>query len=312
MGQLGYLLTFQEPFNMRYLALIGVLILSIGCGRLDYIAFNNESIEEYKFDDWEDNQWDIDLTDPKYDIDESNIHHLILNSQGPEEATGTNIHAFYIGDLSTISKDTVIVYCHGQSAHMDIYWPRVKLLANCGGKNRFGVLEMDYRGFGLSDGTPTEEGMFHDVQACLDWLIGNGVADSNIVLYGFSLGTVPSTHLAAYSDVEVGKLILESPMASADNVAQESLLINFNTQYILDLTFNNADKIREVEQPFMWLHGTEDDYLKISNGEIIYRNYVGEWSIAYRVEGANHGHDGVPQTMGYEEYLEAVEDFIIK
>ena len=69
------------------------------------------------------------------------------------------IHAVYLGNIADIATDTIILYCHGNRDHLDFYWPRIKLLANVGGKNRYGVLAMDYRGFGLSEGPATEEGM---------------------------------------------------------------------------------------------------------------------------------------------------------
>ena len=55
------------------------------------------------------------------------------------------------------------------------------------------------------------------------------------------------------------KLILESPFASTDLLAQESTLIEVSASYITELEFDNSEKIKQVSQPFMWLHGTEDD-----------------------------------------------------
>jgi hypothetical protein len=60
----------------------------------------------------------------------------------------------------------------------------------------------------------------------------------------------------------------------------------------------------------MWMHGIEDDYVAITNGEAIISNYSGSDSTYIRVEGANHGQDGVPQTMGYQNYLNSVQVFI--
>ena len=296
----------------KLIALFSIAFVVSSCGRLDDIAYyNDNTIDQYYFDGWSE-EGEFVLNDPAYFIDNNMINEVVLSSQGPDESTATPIYAFYIGDLATIGSDTIIVYCHGQSAHMDAYWSRVKLLANCGGKNRFGVLEMDYRGFGLSEGKPSEKGMYADVQACLDWLKSMNVEASNAVMYGFSLGSVPATEMAANSDYKVSKLILESPMASADNIGQESLLINFNTHYIVDLEFNNAEKIKKIDQPFLWMHGTADDYLKISNGEIIYRNYDGAYGEVHKVEGARHGAGGVPETLGFDEYLKIVEEFIVR
>ncbi len=229
-----------------------------------------------------------------------------------DENEPISIYALYIGDLNTITSDTVIVYCHGQMDHMDFYWPRAKLLANCGGKNRYGILMMDFRGFGLSEGTSSEKGMFADVAACMDWLKEKNVPESHIIMYGFSLGTAAATHVTAYHSYKPSKLVLESPFASADNIAQESTAINFSANFLFELTFNNAEKIKDVDHDFLWIHGTEDDYIAISNGEIVYRNHSGDYKEAWRVEGAKHGEDGVPQTLGTEKYLEILNNFIIR
>jgi fermentation-respiration switch protein FrsA (DUF1100 family) len=83
-----------------------------------------------------------------------------------------------------------------------------------------------------------------------------------------------------------------------------------SASYITDLEFDNAEKIKLVDQPLMWMHGIEDDYVAITNGEAIISNYSGVDSTYIRVEGANHGQDGIPQTMGYQNYLNAVQEFI--
>ena len=97
------------------------------------------------------------------------VHLFTLDSQTPDESTPTKIYAQYLGDISRIATDTVILYCHGNYAHMDAYWQRAKILANVGGKHRFGVLMMDYRGFGLSEGAATEDGMI-SARSPLGWM----------------------------------------------------------------------------------------------------------------------------------------------
>ncbi len=286
-------------------ALTLALILSLfGCIKLNDIAFYNEPLSEYKLDDY---NFELDFRlDSAYSV--QNIHEVSFSS---EDYT---IAAIYIGDISDIQNDTVILYSHGQTRHIDHYWQRAKLLANCGGKERFGVLIYDYRGYGKSEGIPTEEGMYEDVRAAMNWLKSWGVPTQQIINYGYSLGSAPATDLMAFGmDGDYpNKLILESPFASTDLLAQESTLIEVSASYITELEFDNSEKIKQVSQPFMWLHGTDDDYVAITNGEAIIANYTGGDSTYIRVEGANHGQDGVPQTMGYETYLSAIEAFIIK
>ena len=287
---------------MRYIVFLIIVFGLTGCIKLNDIAFYNETITDYLLDDY---NTDLDFKlDSTYNV--QNIHEFSVNSNG------FDIAAIYIGELSDIDTDTIILYCHGQTRHMDHYWQRAKLLANCGGKERYGVLMFDYRGYGKSEGTPTEQGMYEDVRAAYQWLLNEGASSQRIIIYGFSLGSAPATDLAAYgmSNEFPIKLILESPFASTDFIAQESTLIEVSASYITELEFDNADKIKLVDQPLMWMHGIEDDYVAISNGEAIIANYSGVDSTYIRVEGANHGQDGVPQTMGYQNYLNAVQEFI--
>ena len=287
---------------MRYIVFLIIVFGLTGCIKLNDIAFYNEAITDYLLDDY---NTDLDFKlYSTYNV--QNIHEFSVNSNG------FDIAAIYIGELSDIDTDTIILYCHGQTRHMDHYWQRAKLLANCGGKERYGVLMFDYRGYGKSEGTPTEQGMYEDVRAAYQWLLNEGASSQRIIIYGFSLGSAPATDLAAYgmSNEFPVKLILESPFASTDFIAQESTLIEVSASYITDLEFDNAEKIKLVDQPLMWMHGIEDDYVAITNGEAIISNYSGSDSTYIRVEGANHGQDGVPKTMGYQNYLNAVQVFI--
>jgi len=56
----------------------------------------------------------------------------------------------------------------------------------------------------------------------------------------------------------------------------------------------------------------DDDYIAIENGEIIYNNYNGPYKEAHRIKGAKHGKEGVPETMGYDNYLDVVLKFLEK
>jgi len=287
---------------MKHFLLFSILIVFVSCMKLDDIAFYNDSLLEYQLDDYN-VELDFKLGS-SYDVD--NIHQFSLESED------FYISALYIGDFAQIDEDTIILYCHGQSLHMDHYWQRAKLLANCGSNQRFGVLMFDYRGYGMSEGNPTEEGMYKDVRAAYQWLLDNGSNSNKIIIYGFSLGSAPATDLAAFghNGEFPSKLILESPFASTNFIAQESTLIEVSASYITSLEFDNANKIKRVYSPFMWLHGTDDDYVAITNGEAIIANYPGSDSTYIRVEGALHGVNGVPQTMGYENYLKSIEKFI--
>lgn len=282
-----------------------------GCFRLDSNLFNPDpSITEYLLDAYpHPEDWDVTL-DASYGIPDSLVHLFTLGSKAPGEATATTIHALYIGEESRIATDTVILYCHGNYAHMDVYWQRAKALANVGGKNRFGVLMLDYRGFGLSEGTATEEGMYADVQACLDWLEAMGLTGDRLALYGFSLGSAAATELTAHPRTLVPHwLILEAPFASAEMMAQEGTGLAVPGSFFTNLKIDNAEEIQGVQQPLLWFHGIEDDFLSYDNhGLSVWNNYQGVQGVRVSVAGAGHG--DIVKTLGVEPYCQAVLDFL--
>jgi hypothetical protein len=288
---------------------IGFLLLFLtialtGC-RLDSFLFSPDVVTEYKFDAFEDEQRFV--LDTSYAISENLVELMTLES-GPEEDRAT-IYAAYIGDQSRISQDTIILYCHGNAGHLDYYWQRAKLLANAGGKNRFGVLFMDYRGYGKSTGEATEEGLYYDVDACMKWLKAQGLTDDRLVIYGFSMGTAPATELTAnLRTLKPSKLILEAPFASFDFMVQDIAKVSFPGSFYGNLKIDNSVEIQKVQQPFLWMHGIDDAYVGIHHGELVQENYQGTHKVMRRVPGAEHS--TIPIVMGFDIYMKLVADFI--
>ncbi|MGZ3920093.1 MAG: alpha/beta hydrolase [Bacteroidia bacterium] len=288
-----------------------LLSVLASCAKLDSNLYNNDNkIKEYKLDNYTGTQ-DFVL-DASYNIPASLINQLTLSSQADGESSATNIKAIYIGDVSKISSDTVILYCHGNKWHMDFYWQRAKLIAHLNGKNRYGVLMMDYRGYGLSEGKPTEKGMYADVNACMAWLKNKGLTNSRLIIYGFSMGTAPTCELSANPTILTpSKIILEAPFASAAVMVQDASQMNMPADYFTDLKIDNAEEIKKCNQPLLWLHGKADNFLNYkTHGQVVYDNHKGVYKTYYLVDGADHGE--VPAKMGFNEYLNVAGAFIRK
>lgn len=290
---------------------ICLAVLFVSCMKLDSNLFNNDNkITEYKLDDYNGEQ-DFVL-DASYTISQDKIHLFDLSSQTDQESSPTTIKALYIGDMSRIGADTVILYCHGNKWHMDFYWQRAKLMAHTNGKNNYGVMMMDYRGYGLSAGRPTEEGMYADVDACMKWLKEHGLTGDRLIIYGFSLGSAPSCELSANPrSLKPSKLILEAPFGSSAIMVQDASQLNMPAEYFTDIKIDNAEEIKKVDQPLLWIHGTNDNFLNYkTHGQVVYNNYKGSYKAKFMVEGADHGE--VPEKMGFETYLNTLGDFIRK
>lgn len=287
-----------------------IILLFSGCLSLDENLFNNAKLTEYRFDHY-DGEVDFHLNST-FDIPDSLIHLFTLSSRAENENSATTIYAVYIGDFSRIALDTVIMYCHGNKNHMDFYWPRAKLLANTGGKNRFGVMMIDYRGFGMSEGSSTEEGLYADVTASLKWLRDKGMTNDRLMMYGFSLGCAPATKMSAeYHYLKPSKLLLEAPFASPEVMIQDATGLAMPGAFFTSFTLNNAEEIKGVQQPFFWIHGEADDFLDINtHGQLVYDNYIGIYKEAHRIPGADHS--TIQTTMGIQPYMDAVLSFIVR
>jgi pimeloyl-ACP methyl ester carboxylesterase len=298
----------KNPVFMFFVVLLSALP---GCQRLDNNLYNlSDKITEYKLDRYTGEQ-DFVL-DASYAIPDSLITFLALASQASGEASPTSIKALYLGDISRIATDTIILYCHGNKWHMDFYWQRAKLLANTGYKNRFGVLMLDYRGFGLSEGEPTEDGMYADVDAAMRWLRDQGLTNNRFIFYGFSLGSAPAVELTAHPRTLVPKkLMLEAPFASAATLVADGSQLNMPASFVTNLEIDNAEEIKLVQQPLFWIHGMSDNFLGINtHGEVVYANYNGTYKEAHRIPDADHGE--VPAKAGFSTYSYLILNFITR
>ncbi|MBK7182940.1 MAG: alpha/beta fold hydrolase, partial [Bacteroidetes bacterium] len=277
----------------KYFLSFIVLVALSSCLRLDDNLYNANKLTEYKLDNY---TGEVDFTlDYSYHIPDSLVHIFTLSSQGAGESNATTIYAIYIGDIAQIATDTVIMYCHGNKDHMDFYWQRAKLLANTKSKNRFGVLMIDYRGYGMSEGKPTENGLYADTDAALKWLQSKGLTNDRLVIYGFSMGSAPATKLSANNyTLKPSKLMLEAPFASAEVMVQDGAGLALPGTTVTDLQINNGEEIKSVQQPFFG-YMAKPMILNIdTHGAVVYNNYQGTYKEAHRIPNA--GHSTIPTT----------------
>jgi len=292
---------------MRLLTLFYLILILTACKKinLDGLAFPSEKLDSYAFENAE---GEVIIHDSLLATSD-NYSLMTFNSIDANTGQLYRIYGVFIGDTTTITTDTLLVYFHGQSKHMDHYFSRASLLANVGGKYNYNVLMMDYRGYGMSEGLSSEQGLFEDANAVIDWIQEQGVNPQKTVFYGYSLGAIPAIDRMAYrSDFQPAKLIIEAPLASVEYLVHSSTIIQVNPDFVTNLDFENAEKIKDVDEPLLWMHGAEDTYVAIENGEIIYNNHGGSVKEAQRVSECDHSE--VPIIMGVDLYLERILNFI--
>lgn len=160
------------------------------------------------------------------------------------------------------------------------------------------IFSYDYSGYGMSTGKPTEKNLYADIDAAWQALRTRyGISPENIILYGQSIGTVPTVDLA--SRYEVGAVILHSPLMSGMRVAFPAT----KRTWFFD-AFPSIDKVPKVTSPVLVIHGTEDEVIDFSHGMTIYEKCPRAVEPLW-VEGA--GHNDVEM---YSQYLERLKQFV--
>jgi uncharacterized protein len=145
----------------------------------------------------------------------------------------------------------VILYFHGNGGNIGHRADWVQRFAREG----YGVLMLEYRGYGGNPGKPTEAGFHQDALAAYNFLEREGIAAERVVLYGESLGSGVAVHLAA--NRHVGGLILESPYTSVAAVAQFHYPYIPAARLIWD-RFDSLSRIDRVKAPILVLYGGRD------------------------------------------------------
>uniref|UniRef100_A0A7E4US78 palmitoyl-protein hydrolase n=1 Tax=Panagrellus redivivus TaxID=6233 RepID=A0A7E4US78_PANRE len=129
------------------------------------------------------------------------------------------------------------------------------------------VFSYDYSGYGCSTGKPSEKNLYADIAAALQALKSKyGVPEEQIILYGQSIGTVPSVDVAV-NNPNIAGLILHSPLMSGMRVAFPGT----TRTYCWD-AFPSIDKIPKVLTPTLIIHGTDDDVIDFTHGMTLYES----------------------------------------
>ena len=190
----------------------------------------------------------------------------------------------------------VIAYLHGNGGHIGYRIQRLLRFA----RQEFGVLMLEYRGYGSNPGTPSEAGFYADGRAALAFLEREGVAPNRLVLYGESLGSGVAVQLATQHDIAA--LILEAPPTSVAEVAQHHFPYVPAARMVTD-RFDSLSRIGKVRAPILVLHGENDRVVPIRFGRALF-NAAPEPKEGWFVPDAGH------EDLARYGALDAVVSFI--
>jgi fermentation-respiration switch protein FrsA (DUF1100 family) len=205
-------------------------------------------------------------------------------------ADGERIAAVY---LPNPGATYTLLLSHGNAEDLGWVLPSLPPIPVLG----FGLFAYDYRGYGLSEGRPSEQHVYADIDAAYDYLTRElRVPAARIILYGRSLGAGAAVDLAARQSV--GGLILESPFLAAFRVLTRIPLFPFDK-------FRNVDKIGRVRCPVLVMHGEADEIVPLWHGQRLFERAPGPKMLVV-IPGAHH--NDFMQVAG-ARYTAALRDF---
>ena len=210
-------------------------------------------------------------------------------------ADGTRLHGWYV---SHRNPRAVVLFCHGNAGHLAHRAATLRVL-----HDRVGVSVMifDYRGYGRSEGTPSEAGILADGQAARAWLARRAaVAESDIVVMGRSLGGAVAVDLAAAGGARA--LVLESTFSSVPDVAAARVPL-VPAKLLMRTRLDSAAKIGRYDGPLLQSHGDADTVVPYKLGRRLFEAANGPKRFL-TLPGADHN-DPPP-----EDYYETLAAFL--
>lgn len=212
----------------------------------------------------------------------------------PTAEDGVRLHGWYVPGPRPVT----VFWCHGNAGNISHRLENLRLL-----RERLGVgtLLFDYRGYGASDGTPSEVGTYRDARAFRAWLRARTPGAPLVVYFGRSLGAAVATQLAAEDPPSA--LILETPFTSVRAMANGTLP---GAGYLFRTRYDTLRRIAEVRAPLLVLHGDADEVVPFHHGRAVFEA-AREPKRFVRIPGARHNDTYL---VGGAPYWEAWESFL--
>mgnify|MGYP006272165851 CR=1 FL=1 len=211
-----------------------------------------------------------------------------------EAEDGVRIHAWH---LPHPEARAALLFCHGNAGNISYRLESLRQFHSL----QLSVLIFDYRGYGRSQGLPSEEGTYRDAAAAYDWLRENS-GPLPIILFGRSLGASIATELATRVDAE--GLIFESGFVSVPAMGAE-LFPFLPVRLISTIQYDNLSKIDQVQMPILFIHSRHDEIVPYDQGRQVYEaaNPPKRWA---EISGGHN--DGF--LSAESRYIQAIDDFI--
>ena len=222
-----------------------------------------------------------------------------------ETGDGVKINAwFFPAEDDAKRKDWVILFSHGNAGHLGNRLGTFDVLLRSG----VNLLGYDYRGYGKSEGRPSEEGTYLDLLAAYRWLIDvKGFSPERIIAHGNSLGGGVTSWLPTQHPVAA--LILQSTFTSTPDIGKE-LFPWLPVHLISSIQYDTVNRVGDCGVPVLIIHGTNDSLIPFHHAE---RNFAAavEPKFLWKLSG-DHNDSLEDESVHYLRGLNQFLDFVIE
>ena len=218
-----------------------------------------------------------------------------------EAEDGVRLHGWWVPGQDN---HATLLWFHGNAGNLS---DRVELLDLLHDELGVGVFMLDYRGYGRSEGKPSEAGLYADARAALEATqVHAGVRPEEVVLFGQSLGAAVAVEFASAHPVR--GVVLEAAFTSIPDMARHHYAF-LPVWPLLKTSFDSEERIAEIDAPLLMLHGADDDIVPLDMGRKLFAAAQAPKELRV-VEGA--GHNDVYLTADYiatlRGFLEGLEN----
>ncbi len=208
---------------------------------------------------------------------------------------GVRLHGWLIPGARPLT----LLWCHGNAGNISHRLDNIQEIHHRLG---IGVFIFDYRGYGRSDGSPSEAGLYRDARAARETLVRNlGIPAQQIVYFGRSLGAAVALDLALTHPPS--GVILESPFLSVAAMANRTLPAS---GFLFKTRFDSLAKIGRFRGPLLVLHSDADEIVPHEHGRRLWEA-ASEPKAFYTIADAHHNDTYL---MGGNDYWEAWRRFL--
>ena len=218
--------------------------------------------------------------DPWKDRDWKSLNGLPLEEVWFAAADGTKLFGWYVEGPATSG---VILWCHGNAGNIINRLENLKLLYQSG----LSVFLFDYRGYGRSQGRPSEDGLYRDALGAYDYLTRTRmIRPERIVLFGRSLGAAVAGAGGA-SRPEACRRFDSRIVVPVDRSGGQVSLRREPVHWLLRVDFSLIDRLPQLSLPKLIIHGDKDDIIPLELGRQVFEAAKPPKSF-YLIEGADH------------------------